>query len=501
MPSSTVGQTPSLSTYLKSLKHNDIETSIELFISLLKRRQIRNSRSCAIATISLLLRVVGEVRTRDAQQLIERIRAVGRRLVAAQPREMAVGNIVRRVLENIREVAERDQDPAESDGSITTPSTPPVPGETKQRPALRTKFSEFSPLHGAATLPQDMNARAPLSASSGDSSPAIAGMAETALQRPPLMSSNTSFAPQGPAGSSLFSILQHPQGRSPFATPPAGAQSPALRALPAKGDEGPTSEKLDIKAEVITAIQDLQRELEEVDDEISEFAQDHIHNNEIILTHTSSQTVQSFLMKAASKKRKFTVFHTEAYPNNHLETHDTIVNGSGGGSAEDADERWKPLTSMGITVILIPDSAVFALMSRINKVILAPHTVLANGSLIAAAGSSTIAQAAKTHRVPVVVLSGVFKLSPVYPFDTDELIEYGDPGKVVPFQEGEFMDKVDVVNPVYDFVDAELIDLYITNLGGHAPSYLYRIVADHYRVEDIDLSGGKGEAGGAVKAG
>ena len=143
-------------------------------------------------------------------------------------------------------------------------------------------------------------------------------------------------------------------------------------------------------------------------------------------------------------------------------------------------------------------------MSRINKVILAPHTVLANGSLIAAAGASTIAHAARTHRVPVVVLSGVYKLSPVYPFDTDELIEYGDPGKVVPFQEGEFMDKVDVVNPVYDHVDSDLIDLYITNLGAHAPSYLYRIVADHYRVEDVDLSRkleGKGAGAGAVKGG
>lgn len=493
MPTATVGQTPSLTTYLKSLKHNDIETSIELFISLLKRRQIRNSRPCALATVNLLLRVVGEARTRDAQQLIERIREVGRRLVAAQPREMAVGNVVRRVLDAVREVADRDQDGADgSEGSGTTPSTP-IPGETKQRPHLPTKFSEFSPLHGAATLPQDMHARAPMTPT-GDNSPAFGTMAEGFAQRPPLMSSHTSYAAQGPAGSSLFSILQHPQGRSPFATPP-GAQSPASKVSPSKSDE---TEKLDIKAEVITTIQDLQRELEEVDDEISEFAQDHIHNNEIILTHTSSQTVQKFLMKAASKKRKFTVFHAEAYPNNHLDTHDTIVNG-GGARGEDADERWKPLTSMGITVILIPDSAVFALMSRINKVILAPHTVLANGSLIAAAGASTIAQAAKTHRVPVVVLSGIFKLSPVYPFDTDELIEYGDPGKVVPFQEGEFMDKVDVVNPVYDFVDADLIDLYITNLGGHAPSYLYRIVADHYRVEDIDLSG-KAEVV-AVKAG
>ena len=195
--------------------------------------------------------------------------------------------------------------------------------------------------------------------------------------------------------------------------------------------------------------------------------------------------MQKFLITAA-KKRKFTLIHAEAYPNNHEATHSTIVNGAEG--EEEGDERWKPLTSLGITVILIPDTACFALMSRINKVILAPHAVLANGSLLAASGAATIARAAKTHHVPVVVLSGVYKLSPVYPFDTDELIEYGDPSKVVPSQDARFKAGVDVVNPVYDWVDADLIDLYITNLGGHAPSYLYRIVADHYRAEDVDLS-------------
>jgi translation initiation factor eIF-2B subunit beta len=131
---------------------------------------------------------------------------------------------------------------------------------------------------------------------------------------------------------------------------------------------------------------------------------------------------------------------------------------------EEADERWKPLISMGIQVILIPDSAVFALMSRVNKVILAPHTVLANGGLIAATGALTIAQAAKVHQTPVVVVSGVYKLSPVYPFDMEELVEYGDPGKVIQFQQGDLVENVDVSNPIYDYVSADLVDLYITNL-------------------------------------
>jgi len=115
-------------------------------------------------------------------------------------------------------------------------------------------------------------------------------------------------------------------------------------------------------------------------------------------------------------------------------------------------------------VILIPDSAVFAMMSRVNKVILDTHIVLANGSLVAAAGARAIAKAANIYRTPIVVLSGVYKLSPVYPFDLDALMEDGDPGKIVPYEDGEFLDKVEVENPLFDYVPADLVDLYITNL-------------------------------------
>jgi translation initiation factor eIF-2B subunit beta len=487
MPSTISGQAPSLSTFLKTLKSKDIESSIELFVSLLQRRQIRNSRPCALATTQLLLRIVAAERTRDAQALITRIRNVGRRLVAAQPREMAVGNIVRRVLGVIREVVEADQDQsATSDTSVASP-TLPSQQSNKSRPGISSTISSFSPLHHGGALPHDM---LPRPMSSGDTTPfGTRSGADTPDSRLPPGVTLPPIPGQGPApATSLFGLFDLAQGVSPAGTPPTGAQSPVTKSARNK-DTMADSSKLDVKAEVIDGIKELLDELEVVDSQIAESALDHIHSNEIIMTHTSSQTVQKFLA-AAARKRKFTLVHAEAFPNDHLASHATIVNGGRKSDSEnpsDDDERWKPLTAMGITVILIPDSAVFALMSRINKVILAPHTVLANGSLIAAAGSATIARAARAHRVPVVVLSGVYKLSPVYPFDSDELIENGDPGKVVPYCDGEFMAGVDVVNPVFDHVEADLVDLYITNLGAHAPSYLYRIVADHYRVEDVDL--------------
>lgn len=213
-------------------------------------------------------------------------------------------------------------------------------------------------------------------------------------------------------------------------------------------------------------IRELQDELETSDKQIAEVALEHIHANEIILTHTASTTVQKFLMYAA-RKRKFTVVHAETYPHDNTATHGVLLTGKKREThpdEDDEDDKWKPLTEAGIQVYVIPDSHVFAIMSRVNKVILATHTVLANGSLVAAAGAHMIAKAAKEHQTPVVVLSGVYKLSPVYPFDIDELIEHGDAGGVVPYEDGDFVDKVDVENPLYDYVPADLVDLYITNL-------------------------------------
>jgi len=259
-----------------------------------------------------------------------------------------------------------------------------------------------------------------------------------------------------PPLTSMFSLLSQPEPENSLPSTP-GSHSPGGRLF----GHGPTK---DIRAEVLEGVKEIIDELGQVDDQIAAYALDHIHSNEIILTHTSSTTVQKFLLKAAAK-RKFTVIHAESYPNNHDAVHATV---SGAAIKEDEnlglEAFQKPLIEHGITVILIPDSAVFALMSRVNKVILGTHSVLANGGLIAAAGTRVIARAAKVHQTPVVVVSGVYKLSPVYPFDFDSLIEYGDPSKVLSYEDGDLVDQIDVQNPIYDYVPAELVDLYITNL-------------------------------------
>ncbi len=404
--------------------------------------------------------MVETFRITDVSGLIERVQQVGQRLLAAQPREIAIGNIVRRVLGVIREEADEDRD-AETSGcsDAGTESRPHSAGENDPRP-LNTP--------GAAS-------RAPLS------SPLRQGTGDYPLLEPredgaPLLTTQSSYASAnasanantGPVVTSMFSLLSHPRSdvASPIATP--GSQSPSSHPSLSNTAVANLTAAKDLRAEIVEGIQEILEELNQADDQIAGYSLEHIHSNEIILTHTSSITVQRFLLKAAAK-RKFTVIHAETFPNDHESTHATVV---GQAKAERDDESrpesfQRSLTAAGITVILIPDSAVYALMSRVNKVILDTHIVLANGGVVATAGARVIAKAASMHRTPVIVLGAVYKLSPVYPFDVDLFMENGDPGDVISYRDGDLVNKVELENPLFDYVPSELVDLYITNLSVH----------------------------------
>ena len=75
-------------------------------------------------------------------------------------------------------------------------------------------------------------------------------------------------------------------------------------------------------------------------------------------------------------------------------------------------------------------------MSRVNKVILGTHAVLANGGLVAISGTNMIAAAAKFHHTPVVVCTGLYKLSPLQPFDEDMGNLCARPDSILRFESG-----------------------------------------------------------------
>lgn len=223
-----------------------------------------------------------------------------------------------------------------------------------------------------------------------------------------------------------------------------------------------------LKQLIIQGVNEIIDELESVSDTLAQQALEHIHSNEIIMTIGRSKAVEKFLL-AAAKKRQFQVIVAEGAP-------------TYGGH-----QVCQKLAAAGVETLLIADAAIFALMARVNKVIIGCHAVTANGGLIAPAGSQLIASAAKHHATPVCVVTGLYKLTPIYPENHDMFNLLGNPSAILPYANGDLMQQVDVLNPQFDYVPPPFVHLFITNTGGHPPSYVYRLLRELYDLEDYAL--------------
>ena len=134
----------------------------------------------------------------------------------------------------------------------------------------------------------------------------------------------------------------------------------------------------------------------------------------------------------------------------------------------------KRLNEAGIQANLTTDASVYALMSRVDKVVISTHAIMANGGLVANAGALNICLAAKEHSIPVIVISAMYKLTPMYPFDPMELNELLAPTTILTFEDGDCPSNIEAVVPAFVYVPPELISLFITNQGGFTPAYIYR---------------------------
>jgi len=226
----------------------------------------------------------------------------------------------------------------------------------------------------------------------------------------------------------------------------------------------------DLKERVFEIIEELLIELETSCEEISKQAIEHIHANEIILTIGRSRTVEKFL-KHAAKTRKFEVIVAEAAP------------------SYSGHQMATSLAKAKISTTVITDSAIFAMMARVNKVIIGTSSILADGGVVASSGSRSVALAAKHYSVPLIVLGAVYKLTPRFlpEGDTQVASMLASPAPVLQGLDAECRGKLRCVNPLYDCVPPNLVTLFISNISGYSPSYVYRQMGDLYHQEDRDL--------------
>lgn len=247
---------------------------------------------------------------------------------------------------------------------------------------------------------------------------------------------------------SLFHLLSASPPSDGFA---AGAGSPF------KGSgtstpvwRGNSSQVHALRSEVIDGIEEIQDEISQVDDQIAALAEVQIHPGDHVLVHQPSSTVERFILRAA-QKRKFTVLIATEAPQKH--------------SVESPHANFrKKLAASGVKVITIMNSGLTAYMSRVDKVIIGARAIVANGGVVADAGAGAIARAAKEHGNAVVVLGGIYKLSPENPFAEDSLIEWGDSASFVSFADGAVVNDIEIRTAVSELIPPQLIDTYITNL-------------------------------------
>lgn len=352
---------------------------ILLFITQLRRKQVTGSFNVAKQTAELLRLVISTSKWTNAEDILIVLRRIGKMMQEAAPTELAIGNIVRRVLFIVRD----EYFEARKDAKEEASEVPPAPIEL----SLTRSLSSLYNILGSSVEPEDLR------------------------------------------------------------------------------------EPRNIKANVLDAINELIDELTISNKNISDQAIEHIHTNEVIMTYGRSLTVENFL-KSAGKKRKFELIVVDSAP---LYTgHQTAAT----------------LSQFGISTTLITDSAVFAMMARVNKVIIGTHAVLANGGLIGQSGLHVLAQAAAYHSVPVVVCTGLYKLSPLFSYEQDAFNDLNSPAAILEFEEADISGKgnpIAVQNPAYDYIPPELVSLFVTNFGGHNPSYIYRLLTEYYSPEDYNL--------------
>ncbi|XP_027165888.1 translation initiation factor eIF-2B subunit beta-like [Coffea eugenioides] len=375
----------------------DMQGLVNELIDKLKKRRVKGSLETPLQTAELLRSVISVQKlppTNKAAALINAVRDVGEKLIAANPVELSVGNVIRRVLHIIRE-------------EDLSPSSDEAGDNEEEITWLRDNTAPY--------------------------------VAE--IIRPPLLHMLHTFSSAEEKSKSYIF------GRS-----------------------------RKLKHDVIEAINMLIEDVNICYELIAEQAVEHIHHNETILTLGWSRTVLEFLLAAKDKKRSFHVFVAEGAPRCH-----------GHALAQE-------LVGRGLKTTVIADASVFAMISRVNMVIVGVHAVMANGGVIAPVGMDMVALAAQKFAVPVVVVAGIHKLRPLYPENPEvslndmrspsELLELGKFSDCMDFGSVDGAPLVHVANPVFDYVPPELVSLVITDIGGHKPSYIYRLIADYYSSQD-----------------
>ncbi|MCL2785603.1 MAG: ribose 1,5-bisphosphate isomerase [Methanomassiliicoccaceae archaeon] len=185
-----------------------------------------------------------------------------------------------------------------------------------------------------------------------------------------------------------------------------------------------------------------------------------IKDGAVIMTHCNSSAAIACIKEAHRSGKRIKVYATESRP-------------------------WRQgiltvneLAEAGVDVTLIIDGAVRSVMKYTDIVMVGADTITSNGAVINKIGTSQLALAAHEARVPFVVCSETYKISPQTLFGDMVTIEERDTSEIV--RKGEIPDTVKVFNPVFDSTPARYIDGIVTEIGIVSPGSVYEIMVKQF---------------------
>lgn len=215
----------------------------------------------------------------------------------------------------------------------------------------------------------------------------------------------------------------------------------------------------EMKSIAVTVMKQYDKEFTDSFLKITKYGSEIIWDDQTVLTHCHSTTVNSILIHAHKRKR-IKVICTETRP--RFQGHLTA----------------KQLAQAGVDVTMIVDSAVKSLMKDIDVVMVGADSITADGALYNKIGTSMVASVAHDMRVPFYSATQLYKFDPVS--------EWGKMTKVEmrPYKEvlAKKIKGLKILNPAFDVTEPEYIRAYITDAGIVPPQEVGRMAAEYAKV-------------------
>jgi ribose 1,5-bisphosphate isomerase len=206
-----------------------------------------------------------------------------------------------------------------------------------------------------------------------------------------------------------------------------------------------------IKKYAAMACDRLSKDIEAMMAKMAAIGAGNISEGDTILTHCHSNHVIAILKEAKAQKKNFRVIVTETEP------------------LRQGIMTAKELLEAKIPVTYCVDSAIGAVMKRVDKVLVGCDAILADGSIVNKIGTLPIAIVAAKFNTPVFVAGESIKFDGQTVSGRPEPLETRSPAEISQYSE---LKGAEVINPAFDIVPAELITALITELGVMRPELL-----------------------------